>query len=212
MVFACHSDQALAMLADPTPLEREVLGAFPYERNEALLHVDESVLPRNRRAWASWNFLWTGSPERKATVTYCMNILQHIHSRHTFNVSLNLADRIDSRKILRTLVYEHPVFTTRRDAARARRHEMTNANRTSFCGAYWGNGFHEDGVTSALEVRDALSSARDRTAAPLEEFEDEHPLRQIAIAARELDATESSGAGGAPAPGARVSTRARLPS
>jgi uncharacterized protein len=152
VVFACHSDQALRMLADPTPVERELLGAFPYERNTAVLHTDVSVLPRRRRAWASWNYRLPPEPSSRATVTYCMNILQRLESRHVFNVTLNSDDRIDPAKVLGRFVYEHPVFTTARAAAQARHGEVIGRNRTSFCGAYWRNGFHEDGVVSALAV------------------------------------------------------------
>ena len=157
VVFACHSDQALRMLADPTPTERELLGAFPYERNSAVLHTDESLLPRRRRAWASWNYQIPAEPTAHATVSYCMNILQHIRSKHTFCVTLNSDDRIDPARVLGRFEYHHPIFTTRRAAMQARHREVLNANRTSFCGAYWGNGFHEDGVNSALAVCEALS-------------------------------------------------------
>lgn len=152
VVFACHSDQALRMLADPSPVELDLLGAFPYERNTAVLHTDTSLLPRRRRAWASWNYRLGADSESRATVTYCMNILQHLQSRHTFNVTLNSDDRIDPAKVLGRFVYEHPIFTTRRAAVQARHAELIDANRTSYCGAYWRNGFHEDGVVSALAV------------------------------------------------------------
>lgn len=179
IVFACHSDQALKLLADPTPVEKDVLSAFPYERSVALLHTDTSVLPKRRHAWASWNYHLQANvsgterpalapqsstalqprsssadirPTRGATVTYCMNILQHIQSPHVFSVTLNSEDRIDPRTILGRYVYEHPVFTTRRAAAQSRHHELIDTGRTSFCGAYWRNGFHEDGVVSALAV------------------------------------------------------------
>jgi predicted NAD/FAD-binding protein len=157
VVFACHSDQALRMLADPTATEQELLGAFPYERNSAVLHTDESLLPRRRLAWASWNYQIPAEPTAHATVSYCMNILQHLRSQHTFCVTLNSDDRIDPAKILGRFEYHHPIFTTRRATMQARHREVLNVNRTSFCGAYWGNGFHEDGVNSALAVCDALS-------------------------------------------------------
>lgn len=156
VVLACHADQALRMLADPSPVEREVLSAFPYERNIAVLHTDASVLPRRRRAWASWNYRITREAPSHATVTYCMNILQHIQSRHVFNVTLNGEEWIDPARVLGCFTYEHPIFTARRAAAQARHHELANANRSSFCGAYWRNGFHEDGVVSALAVCRAL--------------------------------------------------------
>jgi predicted NAD/FAD-binding protein len=156
VVFACHADQALRMLADPSRAEREILGEFPYERNVALLHTDTAVLPRIRRAWASWNARIPASGESHATVTYCMNILQHLHSRHVFCVTLNGEQSVDPARVIGRFVYEHPVFTARRDVAQARQHELLNANRSSYCGAYWRNGFHEDGVVSALAVCEAL--------------------------------------------------------
>ncbi len=156
VVFACHSDQALAILGDADEVEREVLGAFPYGMNDAVLHVDTSVLPRRRRAWSSWNYRIPAEPVARPTVTYDMNVLQGIRSQHVFCVSLNETDAIDPDKVLGRYRYAHPVFTTDRDAAQARHAEVTRRRRTSFCGAYWGNGFHEDGVNSALTVCDAF--------------------------------------------------------
>jgi predicted NAD/FAD-binding protein len=154
VIFACHSDQALRILGDAaTATERELLGEFPYEENTAVLHTDETVLPQRRRAWASWNYRvrndWPGSA---ATVTYNMNILQSLTTRHTYNVTLNSNDDIDPGRIIDRFVYHHPIYTTRRRAAQQRHTELINQNRTSFCGAYWGYGFHEDGVNSALAV------------------------------------------------------------
>lgn len=157
VIFACHSDQALRILGDAaTTPEREILSAFPYERNVAVLHTDESLLPRTRRAWASWNYRLHGDDTCPASVTYNMNILQGIRSRRTFCVTLNDEGRIAPERILRRFEYQHPVFTTQRRSAQARHAELLNANRTSFCGAYWRNGFHEDGVVSALAVVNAL--------------------------------------------------------
>ena len=156
VIFACHSDQALRMLADPTPTEQAVLSEFPYGRNIAVLHTDHCVLPKRRRAWASWNYQYSGPPANEATqsasVTYQMNILQHIRSKHVFNVTLNSEQQIDPAKVLKRIEYHHPIFTVRRAAAQARHRELINVNRTSYCGAYWGNGFHEDGVVSAMRV------------------------------------------------------------
>lgn len=154
VVFACHSDEALRMLgADATPAEREILSAFPYEENVAVLHTDPSVLPRCRRAWASWNFRSHDDEHRdKATVTYNMNILQGLHSQQLFCVTLNDETSIAPERVLRRMIYHHPVFTSARRATQRRHPELINQNRTSFCGAYWGNGFHEDGVNSALAV------------------------------------------------------------
>lgn len=160
VVVACHSDQALRMLDDSSATERDVLSQFPYGPNTAVLHTDETVLPKRRRAWASWNYHLTGdsSPRasQAATVTYQMNLLQHLRSKHVFNVTLNSDEQIDPAKVLRRFEYHHPIFTVRRAAAQARHRELINVNRTSFCGAYWGNGFHEDGVVSALRVCEAL--------------------------------------------------------
>ena len=162
MVFACHSDQALRMLADPTATECAVLSEFPYGRNMAVLHTDPGVLPKRRRAWASWNYRLTGEPskhnEQAATVTYQMNMLQNLQSKHVYNVTLNSDDRIDPAKVIKQFEYHHPIFTVRRTTAQARHRELINVNRTSFCGAYWGNGFHEDGVVSALRVCEAFVS------------------------------------------------------
>lgn len=161
VVFGCHSDQALKMLADATPVEQEVLSGFPYGRNVAVLHTDTSVLPKRRLAWASWNYYFSGQPDdvasRSASVTYHMNLLQHIRSRHSFNVTLNSDELIAPSCVLRRIEYHHPIFSVRRAAAQARHRELVNVNRTSFCGAYWGNGFHEDGVVSALRVCESLS-------------------------------------------------------
>ena len=151
-IFACHADQALAMLgAGATAVEREVLGHFPYQRNEAVLHTDTSVLPRRRRAWACWNYHLAPDLERSAAVTYNMNLLQSLRSRHTFCVSLN-ETRIDPDKVIQRMTYHHPVFRPGRSATQARQGELIGPNRSSFCGAYWGFGFHEDGVRSALAV------------------------------------------------------------
>jgi predicted NAD/FAD-binding protein len=168
VIFACHSDQALRILGEhATRAEREILSAFPYQKNRAVLHTDESLLPRARRAWASWNYRILAADS--ATVTYNLNMLQGIQSPRRFCVTLNDSGDIDPTLIIREFDYAHPVFTTGRAAAQARHRELASANRTSFCGAYWRNGFHEDGVVSALAVVDALEnqppSAVGRTAA-----------------------------------------------
>ena len=156
IVFACHSDQALQLLGgDVCDTERGVLLQIPYEENTAVLHTDQAMLPKRRRAWASWNYRVTASgteSDAHATLTYYMNMLQHIESPHTFCVTLNQQERIDPAKVLGVYRYSHPVFTVNRSAAQRRHNELIRRNRTSFCGAYWGNGFHEDGVKSALAV------------------------------------------------------------
>jgi predicted NAD/FAD-binding protein len=160
VVFACHSDQALKILsANATKTEHEILSEFPYSRNVAILHTDETMLPTCRRAWASWNYLVTGDDRSAANVTYNMSLLQQIESPHTFCLTLNGESRIAPDKVLRRYIYHHPVFTLNRAAAQARHSELIDSNRTSFCGAYWGNGFHEDGVRSALAVVASLARA-----------------------------------------------------
>ena len=156
VIFACHSDQALRMIQGPTLPEVEILQSFPYQANEAVLHTDAAVLPRRRKAWASWNYhLQPGAADR-ATVTYNMNLLQSLSWKHVFNVTLNDSAAIDPERVIRKIVYHHPVFTARRSQAQRRHSELIGANRTSYCGAYWGYGFHEDGVRSALAVCDGL--------------------------------------------------------
>jgi predicted NAD/FAD-binding protein len=157
VIFACHSDQALRILGEAaTTEEREILSAFPYERNVAVLHTDVSLLPRTKRAWASWNYRLNGDDSCPASVTYNMNMLQGVRSRHTFCVTLNDESHIAPELVLRRFEYQHPVFTTQRRSGQARHAEVLDANRTSFCGAYWRNGFHEDGVVSALTVVSAI--------------------------------------------------------
>lgn len=152
VVMASHSDQSLRMLRDPTEAERQVLGAIGYQRNEVVLHTDESVLPRRRRAWASWNYRVDGDSTRRAQVSYNMNMLQGIEAPETFCVTLNDGGGIDPARILGRYVYHHPHFTIEAVAAQKRLDEINGADRVFYCGAYWGFGFHEDGVNSALEV------------------------------------------------------------
>ncbi|TVP50532.1 MAG: FAD-dependent oxidoreductase [Halomonas sp.] len=158
VVLACHADQALTMLGDASPTEQEVLGAMPYQNNEVVLHTDTSLLPRRRRAWASWNYrLDQRDAEERVSVTYDMNILQRIESDTTFCVTLNDSASIDPSKVLGRYTYAHPQFTLAGQAAQARHADISSlAHRTHFCGAYWRNGFHEDGVWSALRVAQAL--------------------------------------------------------
>lgn len=160
VVMACHADQSLRLLGEnATPTEHKVLSAFPYEANTAVLHTDTSVLPRSRRAWASWNYRIPAGPGEKATVTYNMNRLQGLRSNEVYCVSLNEEQQIDPRRVLRTIVYHHPVFSLSRVAAQGRHGELINHDGLSYCGAYWGNGFHEDGVNSALAVCRVLRGA-----------------------------------------------------
>lgn len=152
VVIATHSDQALALLSDPSPREREILGAIPYQPNEAVLHTDSRLLPRRRRAWASWNYHLLGEPRPAPTVTYHMNRLQSLRSEHELCVTLNLTERIDPDRVIARMSYAHPVFTEAGIRAQRRADEISGWDRTHYCGAYWGWGFHEDGVNSALRV------------------------------------------------------------
>ncbi len=153
VVIAAHADQALAMLADPTPAERELLAAIPYQPNEAVLHTDSALLPRRRRARAAWNFHLLREPKPQSTVTYYMNHLQQLRSEHDFCVTLNRREAIDPEKIIRTIPYSHPVFTREGVAAQGRHGAISGLDhRTHYCGAYWGWGFHEDGVRSAIRA------------------------------------------------------------
>lgn len=148
--FACHADEALRVLADPSPAEREILGALPFQRNEAVLHTDSALLPRRRLAWAAWNYHVLPERGQRVALTYNMNILQGLQSRHTFCVTLNRSESIDPRRVLRRLSYDHPLFTPEGVAAQRRHPEISGVRRTHYCGAYWRYGFHEDGVMSAL--------------------------------------------------------------
>ncbi len=152
VVFACHSDQALALLTAPTPTEQAILGALPYADNDVVLHTDTRLLPKRPLAWASWNYRLGGPVDQPAAVTYDMNILQGIQSDTTFCVSLNQTAAIDPSKILARYTYAHPQYSLAGMAAQARWEELLGANHSYFCGAYWANGFHEDGVVSALRV------------------------------------------------------------
>ncbi len=156
VVLATHSDQALALLEDASTCEREILGAIPYQHNQAVLHTDARMLPRRRRAWASWNYHLQPEPADRATVTYHMNRLQSLRAEREFCVTLNRTDAIDPAKVIRTIDYAHPVYTAAGVAAQERFADVSGLRRTHFCGAYWGWGFHEDGVRSALRVAERL--------------------------------------------------------
>jgi len=150
--FACHSDQALKLLADPSRAETEILGAIPYQKNTAVLHTDARVLPAKRLAWAAWNYHILKHQQDKVALTYNMNILQNLSAPETLCVTLNHSDAIDPAKIIKVMEYEHPVFTLNGVATQQRQKEINGVNRTYYCGAYWRNGFHEDGVVSALSA------------------------------------------------------------
>ena len=148
---ACHSDQALSLMEDATYEEREVLGAIRYQTNEAILHIDESLMPKRRRAWAAWNYHIPRDSTRHVAVTYNMNILQGLAAENQYMVTLNNDQEIDHGKIIRRIRYEHPIYSRTSVAAQQRQADI-NCDRTFFCGAYWRNGFHEDGVVSALNA------------------------------------------------------------
>ena len=156
VVLACHSDQALRLLADASSDEHAVLGAIGYQPNEVVLHTDASLLPRQRKAWAAWNAFVPGTAEAPCTVSYCMNLLQGIDAPEPLVVTLNRSEAIDPARVLRRLNYHHPVYTPQSVAAQQQRGRIQGVNRTWFAGAYWGWGFHEDGMRSAVEVASAL--------------------------------------------------------
>ncbi len=152
VVLAGHADEMLSVLTDADELEREVLGAFPYQMNETVLHTDTSVLPRTQRAWASWNYRIPAETDRPVLLTYNLNRLQGHRASPPLCITLNGSQRLDPNSVLARWDYAHPVYSPAALAAQPRWAEINGRNRTYFCGAYWGNGFHEDGVNSALAV------------------------------------------------------------
>lgn len=159
--IATHSDQALALLSDPSREELEILGAIPYQANEALLHTDERLMPRRRLAWAAWNYHLPKTAQERVTVTYNMNILQSLDAPVQFLLTLNRPNDVDPDKVLGSFSYHHPVYTTAAVAAQKRRGAISGPRRTFYCGAYWGYGFHEDGVRSALAAVDEFKRRHD---------------------------------------------------
>jgi uncharacterized protein len=152
VIIAAHSDQALALLADPSDAERELLSAIPYRKNDTVLHTDSRLLPDNPRARASWNCRIPRLEQAGVSLTYWMNRLQSLAAPVDFCVTLNAPDEIAPDRVIRRIAYDHPVYSTAAFQAQKRRQEINGVNRTWFCGAYWGYGFHEDGVKSALAV------------------------------------------------------------
>ena len=152
VVLAVHSDQALQMLADPTELERSTLGAIPYQENLTVLHTDISVLPPKQSVWASWNYHIPREVKKRVALTYDMSILQSLNAPEEFCVTLNMPEAIDPQKVIQKLIYHHPVYDPIGLDARRSQDRLNGRNRTYYCGAYWGYGFHEDGVKSALAV------------------------------------------------------------
>jgi predicted NAD/FAD-binding protein len=155
VVMACHGDDALALLGDPTAAERDVLGAFRTSANETVLHTDASWLPRRRAARAAWNYL-TDAGAGRATVTYHLNRLQRLSAAADYCVTLNPSREIPEASVLARMTYTHPLYTRAAVAAQARWAEISGRNRIHYCGAYWFYGFHEDGVRSAVRVAGAL--------------------------------------------------------
>ena len=157
LVMACHSDQALALLGENATLqEQQILGSIAYQQNDVVLHTDTRLLPKRKRAWAAWNYNLDANVSDKATLTYNMNLLQGISAPVTFCVTLNNTTAIAKDKILGVYRYAHPVFNHCTLAAQQRRHSINGENNTYFCGAYWYNGFHEDGARSASDVATML--------------------------------------------------------
>ena len=152
VIIATHSDQALALLADPSESERQMLGAVPYNKNVAVLHTDVRQLPKTRRTWASWNYHIPTEPQASVVLTYNMNMLQSIEAPATLCVTLNSEKAIDPAQVLYKIEYAHPLFNTESVKVQGQHQKISGVNRTHYCGAYWGNGFHEDGVNSALAV------------------------------------------------------------
>ena len=152
VIFACHSDQALHLLNDPSQQESKVLGAMKYRSNDVVLHTDKTLLPKRKNAYASWNYCIDPQVDELPTLTYNMNILQGLKTNQDLCVTLNQTQNIDPAHILRQFTYSHPVFSLESIAAQKQRHTICGDNLTHFCGAYWYNGFHEDGVKSALDV------------------------------------------------------------
>ena len=152
VVIATHSNQAIKLLKKPTEKEKEILSLLPYQPNDAVLHYDDSILPTRKTAWSSWNYLLDKNPEDPVALTYNMNILQSLNASKTFCVTLNSTELINKNKIIKNLNYEHPLFTIEGVNAQKRKREISGQNNTYYCGAYWHNGFHEDGVVSALDV------------------------------------------------------------
>ncbi|MEJ2139795.1 MAG: FAD-dependent oxidoreductase [Gammaproteobacteria bacterium] len=160
VIFACHSDQALQILSDPTPAEREVLGGIPYQPNDTVLHTDASLLPEKRLAWSAWNYHRYNSAATEVCVTYHMSLLQKLDTPKPLLVSLNATDRINPDMVLERIRYHHPVYDSASVKARDRWAEISGVNNTHYCGAYWGYGFHEDGMRSGRAVADNIISSR----------------------------------------------------
>lgn len=178
IVLACHSDQALVLLADADERERAILGAMRYQANDTVLHTDATLLPTRRKAWAAWNAFIPRDPSEACTVSYCMNLLQGVDSPEPFVVTLNRSHAIDPAKILRCMRYRHPVYDHAAVAAQQRKPEIQGRRHTWFAGAYWGWGFHEDGMRSAVAV--AVADALDARWHGATKVSSSHAARELA--------------------------------
>jgi hypothetical protein len=161
VIFACHADQTLALLDDAGAKERQLLSAFGFQPNRAILHSDVRLMPRCRKVWASWNYLADRDTvdDQRVTVSYWMNRLQSIPGDREYIVSLNPRVEPQPHQVIRELEYDHPVFDGEAIAAQGRLHEIQGVNRAWFCGAWCGFGFHEDGLAAGVRVARALGAS-----------------------------------------------------
>ena len=150
--FACHSDEALKLISDPSTQEKEVLSSIPYSKNEVTLHTDESIMPNNKLTWAAWNYNIDSTNDMPIALTYNMNILQNLKTQQTILVTLNDNGNINPEKVLKKINYDHPLFSLKSVEAQKNYGIISGVNRTGYAGAYWGNGFHEDGISSAYKA------------------------------------------------------------
>ena len=150
--FACHSDEALKLIIDPSAQEKEVLSSIPYSKNEVTLHTDESIMPNNKLTWAAWNYNIDSTNDMPIALTYNMNILQNLKTQQTILVTLNDNGNINPEKVLKKINYDHPLFSLKSVEAQKNYGIISGVNRTGYAGAYWGNGFHEDGISSAYNA------------------------------------------------------------
>jgi predicted NAD/FAD-binding protein len=150
--FACHSDEALKLIKSPTRNEKDILQSIPFIDNEVILHFDERFMPRRKLAWAAWNYHISQESTLPVSLTYNMNILQNLKINVPILVTLNPQEKIHKHKIIKKLSYAHPQYSLKSIEAQSKHHLISGVNRTSYAGAYWGNGFHEDGVKSAIDA------------------------------------------------------------
>jgi uncharacterized protein len=163
-VIAAHADDALAMLADADARERELLSAFTYQPNRAILHTDTSLMPKRRQIWASWNYVSGGSrqsgPSSPPCVTYWMNRLQPLPTNDQYFVTLNPSHPVRAENQIASFDYAHPVFDQRAMTAQTQLWDIQGRRRTWFCGSYFGYGFHEDGLQAGLAAAEDIGGVR----------------------------------------------------